>query len=441
MLHGMPDTPAGEQGREAIMTDRSEDASGAGHHRPAVTVVTVIALAATGGLVALVGMPRADEVPPPEHVAPALVAPTVLLDWDPFSPTHTDLTTDVRYRPRWSDEFSCVRVPADCERVWLHGGDGSQCAGMAFALGLGVETDGRAERIVSTCAEWRASLDAGIYAVNTIQIGAESSVIRLSGLLLCLPHMHASAHAGFVDCDLTRLAGEILPPAVDETRAARPGGQTWTIQRNQIHRSDADWLSSVEPMALGDFDGDDREDMLLFTTESALGGTLRHYENALVTRRGDGRLVFITGRMPSHPCTEQEMEGRRAQWRENFGLPAHRDIELSGSCDCTTGGERTHAMHVRLSFDDGYLTGTLRCDRDAHDIPIAGALWTGSTGVIHEFGIDGSRTADTEFEWCVKDGVVTIGGQRFGIGFMESDGWTASGILPRPSVERAGNSE
>ena len=182
MPHGTPDTPAGEQGREAIMTDRSEDASGAGRHRPAVTVVTVIALAATGGLVALVGMPRADEVPPPEHVAPALVAPTVLLDWDPFSPTHTDLTTDVRYRPRWSDKFSCVRVPADCERVWLHGGDGSQCAGMAFALGLGVETDGRAERIVSTCAEWRASLDAGIYAVNTIQIGAESSVIRLSGL-------------------------------------------------------------------------------------------------------------------------------------------------------------------------------------------------------------------------------------------------------------------
>ena len=135
------------------------------------------------------------------------------------------------------------------------------------------------------------------------------------------------------------------------------------------------------------------------------------------------------------------MEGRRAQWRENFGLPAHREIELSGSCDCTTGGERTHAMHVRLSFDDGYLTGTLRCDRDAHDIPIAGALWTGSTGVIHEFGIDGSRTADTEFEWCVKDGVVTIGGRRFGIGFMESDGWTASGSLPRLAVERAGNSE
>jgi len=277
---------------------------------------------------------------------------------------------------------------------------------------------------------------------SAISRSTRSRAIRLSGLLLCLPHMRASPHSGFIDVDLARLAGEILPPAVDETRTAGLEGQSWTIQRNEIRRTDASWSSSVEPIALGDLDGDGWEDMLLFATESALGGSLRHYENAMVTRRADGRLVSITGRMPTHPCTEQEMEGRRAQWRANFGLPGHRDIELAGHCECTGGepmdGRVTHSMHVRLSLDEGFLTGTLRCERDPRDIPISGALWTGSTGVIHEFGIDGSRTADTEFTWSVTDGVVTIGGLRFGIGFMESDEWTASGAVPGPAVERDG---
>ena len=425
------------------MTDRSESASGAGRHRSAVAVVAVVALAAAGGLGALVGAHRAGPVPPLEDRAPARVVPAVMLDWIPFSPRYANLPAVVPYMPCWPRaEFPCVLVPEDCERVWLHGADGCEWAGMGFELGLGVETDGRFERIVKTCAEWRASLDAGIRPINTFQIDAESSIIRLSGLLLCLPHMQASLHSGFGDVDLARLAGEILPPAVDDTRTAALDGQSWRIQRNEIHRTDSGWSSSVEPIALGDLDGNGWEDMLLFAAESAVGGSLRHYENALVTRRDDGRLVFITGRMPTHPCTEQEMEARRAQWRANFGLPAHRDIELVGSCECTGGepvdGRVTHSMHVRLSFDEGFLTGTLRCERDQDDVPISGALWTGSTGVIHEFGIDGSRTADTEFTWSVNDGVVTIGGLRFGIGFMESDRWTASGTVPGPEAKREG---
>jgi hypothetical protein len=256
--------------------------------------------------------------------------------------------------------------------------------------------------------------------------------------------MQASPHSGFVDVDLARLAGEILPPAVDETRTIRLEGQSWRIQRNEMHRTDAGWSSSVEPIALGDLDGDSWEDMLLFATESALGGSLRHYENALVTRRDDGRLVSITGRMPTHPCTEQEMEARRAKWRANFGLPGHHDIQLAGSCGCSAdgqgSGESAHSMHLRLRLDDGFLNGTLRCERDSRDVPISGALWTGSTGVVHEFGIDGARTADSEFTWSVTGGVMTIGGLRFGIGAMESAEWTVSGAVPGPAAEREGRS-
>jgi hypothetical protein len=427
------------------MTDRSESASGAGRHRWAVTVVAVVVLAAAGGLVALVGAHRADPLPPPEDRAAVGVVPAVMLDWEPFSPRYADLPAEIPYRPRWtSDEFLCALRPADCERVWQHGGDGGECPGASFELELGAEADGSAARIVTTCAEWRASLDAGVYAVSNLQIDAESRAIRLSGLLLCLPHMRASPNSGFIDVDLARLAGEILPPAVDETRTAGLEGQSWTIQRNEIRRTDASWSSSVEPIALGDLDGDGWEDMLLFATESAVGGSLRHYENAMFTRRADGRLVSITGRIPTHPCTEQEMEGRRAQWRANFGLPGHRDIELAGRCECTGGepvdGRVTHSIRVRLSLDEGFLTGTLQCERDPRDIPISGALWTGSTGVIHEFGIDGSRTADTEFTWSVTDGVVTIGGLRFGIGAMESAEWTVSGAVPGPAAEREGRS-
>ena len=332
------------------------------------------------------------------------------------------------YAPTWSaHEFPGLESCTDCDRLWrtlpvLGTEDGD-------SLGLGYEADGQAVRQVRTCAEWAQALDDGIGAVNTYQITIQSFFIHWAGVLPNLPHMRPSAQSTFRELDLARFAREVLPPGVDRESLVRTDAEHWTIRGNSLSRVEEGWISEVEPSVLGDLDGDGWEDMLLTASEHAMPGSYRYYTNLLIARRGDGRLVSITGRMAERPCTEAAMEARRAEWRANFGLPANAEFELQGTCECgpIDVPVRSHGMRMRLRSEGGYLTGSCRCDVNAREIPVAGALWSRTKGMLHEFGIDGAWTAELAFTWQVENGELSLHGGRIGIGQMESDGWSVRG--------------
>ena len=227
--------------------------------------------------------------------------------------------------------------------------------------------------------------------------------------------MQPSAQSTFRELDLARFAREVLPPGVDRELLVRTDAEHWTIRGNSLSRVEEGWISEVEPSALGDLDGDGWEDMLLTASEHATQGSYRSYTNLLIARRGDGRLVSITGRMAERPCTEAAMEARRAEWRANFGLPANAEFELQGTCECGP-------IDVPVRSH-----GSCRCDVNAREIPVAGALWSRTKGMLHEFGIDGAWTAELAFTWQVENGELSLDGGRIGIGQMESDGWSVRG--------------
>lgn len=159
--------------------------------------------------------------------------------------------------------------------------------------------------------------------------------------------------------------------------------------------------------------------------------------NALLARRGDGLLVDISGRLAKRPCTVAEMDARRAEWQANFGLPQGAEIVMRGTCGCgpIDVKERTHVLHVRLRAEGGYLSGGYRCDVNPAEIRIAGALWSPTFGMLHEFGIDRAWTGEIGFEWHVEEGELVIDGRRTGAAQMESDEWSARGMVPaRPAA-------
>ena len=363
----------------------------------------------------------------PADGAPQVPSVTVALDAFRCGPSERRLD-EPTYVPTWSAQaFPGLESRTDCDRLWrtlpVLGAGGNE------SLGLGYGADGEAERQVRTCAEWAQSLDDGIGAVNTYQITIQSFFIHWAGVLPNLPHMRPSAQSTFRELDLARFACEILPPCVDRELLVRTGAERWSICGNSLCRIEEGWISGVEPAALGDLDGDGWEDMLLTASEHSRQGSHRSYTNLLVARRGDGRLVSITGRMAERPCTEAVMDARRAEWRANFGLPATAEFELHGTCECgpIDVAVRSHGMRMRLRSEGGYLTGSCRCDVNAREIPVAGALWSSSKGMLHEFGIDGAWTAELGFTWRVEKGELFIDGRRIGTGQMESDGWSVRG--------------
>ena len=359
---------------------------------------------------------------------------TVLLDG--FTAEHYGIESSP-YVPRWSSlAFPVIHAPSDCDRLWqsysVYGDPPSECLEMRSGA------DENIVRQVRTCAEWARAFNDGFVVRNNYQVGVESVLIPWAGVLPNLPHMLCSEKSTFRDLDLWSFARKILPPGVEREELARPGdGEHWVVQGNSIRREETGWLSWAEPMALGDLDGDGWEDMLLRVAERATQGSFHAFDNMLVARRDDGRLVSIAGRMAQVPCTDAQMELRRAEWRANFGLPIDTDIELQGKCGCgpIAVESRTHPLHVRLRSNGGYLTGSYRCDVNNREIPLAGALWTGSSGILHEFAIDDAWTASIEFDWRIEQGLLFIDGLRGGISQIERDEWSAKGQVSRKPVD------
>lgn len=342
------------------------------------------------------------------------------------------------FAPRWSRlAFPELKDVADCDRLWqAH----RVCNTQEWdGITLRGDDNGPPPRVVNTCAEWRAARDAGLYAYSTYDMRQESFFIHWSRILPNLPHLLGSPRSTIQDLDLSGFASQILPPGTDREAIMRPvdPSQRWRIVGNTIHRDDDALFAWVEPVAFGDLDGDGWEDLIVNCGGGATEGTMRGYGCDAYARRADGLLVSISGRMLDRPSPPRVMAARRAEWRANFGLPINTWIELEGQCGCGVNrDERMHPLHVRLRSEFGYLTGSYTCANNPKPVPLAGALWTKTDGMLHEFGIDHASTADIGFEWKLERGDIMIAGHRCGIGQVETDEWTAKGVVPGPAVGR-----
>lgn len=340
--------------------------------------------------------------------------------------------------PRWSRlAFAALKDVAECDRLWRT----HRVCDVENWEGLTLRGDdeGQRPRVVKTCAEWAAARDAGLYAFSTYDMCQESYFIHWSGILPNLPHLIDSAHSAFHALELRGFAGEILPPCVDRfaiTRGVDPS-ERWRIVGNTIHRDDDASFAWVEPVAAGDLDGDGWEDLIVNCGSGATQGTMRGYGCAAYARRADGLLVSISGRMLDRPSPPNVIAASRAEWRANFGLPVDTWIEFEGRCGCgEIRDDRTHPLHVRLRSEFGYLNGSYTCANNPKPVPLAGALWTKTDGILHEFGIDRSWTADIDFEWSRQGDDLVIAGHRCGVGQMETDEWIARGPVPGRAAGR-----
>jgi hypothetical protein len=300
---------------------------------------------------------------------------------------------------------------------------------------------------VMTCSEWAAGIKAGRYARTTYDITQESFFIATDGVLSAIAHAQPSPRSTWSKLDLQDLVYELLPPPVHRNTISRwqDDELTWHISDNTIYRETEMWQEWVEPVVFGDIDGDGWEDMIAFSGGYARHGTMRGYDMRAFTRRGDGRLIEISVRLPTHMPSEADRQRQVDAWTANYGLPEGQPIELRGRCDC---GDAEHGMRMTVSAIGGILEGEYRCARKRTSLPINGCLAGGGArtrgaaatgaadaqvagkGQLAEFGIDEAPTAQLYFDWSIADGALTFTGYRCGTGHMETDDFKVAGRVP-----------
>ena len=387
-----------------------------GRHRG---IIAISAAVSTLGVIAAFAATRPD-APTRPAVEVALAGFRGAIDRDAEPP----------FAAAWSGTlFPEIRSADDCARLWrthrvLGGAPGD---GLQMRTGFG---DTNADT-VSTCEEWMRARDAGRFAATTFDITMQSQFEPWLGVMQMLPHVQPCERSTFRGLDLAAFTLDVLPQGIDPLTSARAAApdQRWTVEGNTMKRVFGTVLDWLEPIALGDLDGDGWDDLLASHGGAYLEGSGRWYGTTLLARRADGRLIDISGRLPGRMVDEATMDARRAGWNANFGLPAGTELVLEGTCECcdSVTADRRHRLTATMRFDRGYASGRASCARGRRDVPIAGVLATKEAGSLHEYGPDGRWVSTIEFAWSLADGTLSIEGLRLGVGQTERDGWAVRG--------------
>jgi len=382
-------------------------------------IIAIFAAASVLGVIAVLAATRPD-APTKPAVEVHLTGFRGAIDRDAAPP----------FKAAWSGTvFPEIHSADDCARLWRT----HPVLGVAPGDGLRMQTsfgDTNADT-VSTCEEWMRARDAGRFAATTFDITMQSRFEPWLGVLQMLPHAQPCERSTFRGLDLAALTLDALPQGIDPLTSARAAApdQRWAVEGNTIKRVFGSVLDWLEPIALGDLDGDGWDDLLASSGGAYLEGSGRWYGTTLLARRADGRLIDISGRLPGRMVDAAIMDACRAGWNANFGLPEGTELVLEGTCECgeSVTTDRRHRLTATMRFDRGYASGRASCARGRRDVPIAGVLTTEDAGSLHEYGRDGRWISTIEFAWTLADGTLSMEGLRLGIGQMERDGWALRG--------------
>lgn len=183
--------------------------------------------------------------------------------------------------------------------------------GNADLDGVSLTNDAGVERVVRTCTEYRAALEAGFYALTTFAMTISAFFEHQCGLLSALEHATlpetsyvAEPRVGVADLRLLPIA--MFPDIGEADGREEPDGVTYAdkletgelvvknIGTNRL-TAEFDGMGQhlIEAMR-ADFDGDGIEEILLFEYCYAVGGTLRFGGIRIVGRKSaDGLLEAI----------------------------------------------------------------------------------------------------------------------------------------------------
>jgi len=266
---------------------------------------------------------------------------------------------------------------------------------------------------VRTCKEWKEA-PSGLGPMTNVDCVVDLPPFDIQdGALSAIARSRPAVRSAWRDLDLLLIAKQLLPAPMEREGLLRRQSKElrWSISGNRIQRADDDLVEWIEPIVFADVDGDGWEDMVAEYGESSMTGSYGKSGIRAFTRKEDGRIVEITGRNPGFMPSESEWTAATQRMITNFGLPTQKEIRLQGTCTCWGGelDEPPHRYELALKTSDGLLVGEAFCARVGKWVAVAGSL-TERRGLLHEFAIDESPTANLSFDWRVENGVMSIEG-------------------------------
>jgi hypothetical protein len=179
--------------------------------------------------------------------------------------------------------------------------------------GYGVEmTRTHNEKVmVYTCRQWKKALDEKAYSASTFDMTMEGSLIHTCGLLFALqnaklPLKSFVANPRVILANLNLLPAEILSANTDDQEKEKEHARGLTVSKAVAQKDISKVSDKVLTLSYGgfrqsfwegaraDFNGDGIEDILVFTSGRAEGGTLGYSDYFILTRTGpSGPLKLI----------------------------------------------------------------------------------------------------------------------------------------------------
>lgn len=275
--------------------------------------------------------------------------------------------------------------------------------------------DERPKILCSTVEDWIRGRESGAFAYSTFDMTMESHFQNAALWYVYLPLMNPSTRTSFpaVEVGLGARRGELL----------RNSQLPKSIERSPQNRFDLDadgWGFSSEdgdrwewlhPIGLGDWDGDGWEDLLAMQGYGYSEGSGRYYWPILFARRASGRFVEISPRLPRETATPAEIAADRSRWLDSCGLPEGREITLKGSM--TLDDDRVLPITMRITLDDGYVTGSYCYDRIGKPIVVEGAFGLGQQVCIEEFPDGRVQAASFSLEWKREGDRLALSGRWY----------------------------
>jgi hypothetical protein len=153
--------------------------------------------------------------------------------------------------------------------------------------------------MVYSCREWKKAQAEGAYSAGTYDMAMESSFIHTCGLLFGLQRAKLPVKSFITNprvtlADLNLLPADLLATSPDDDRTDSLRGKTIAavVPRQDIEKADAAGLTlsyggfrqSFWEAARADFNGDGVEDILIFESGRAEGGTMLYSDYVILTR-------------------------------------------------------------------------------------------------------------------------------------------------------------